>query len=107
MPYGNPGPGGGNPNEAASDPFADAEMPEKQAAPTEEKEHEEGVTAMLPKSILAGKEFKPGEEVVLKIVAMHDDQVEVTYATGKGGDEGGEYSESKPTGDAEMASMME
>lgn len=97
MPY-------GNPNEAASDPFADAEMPEKQSAPQEEKGSEEGVTAMLPKSILAGKDFKPGEEVVLKIVAMHDDQVEVTYASEKGGEEYGEPPHSE---DAEMASMME
>ena len=37
-------------------------------------------TALLPKSILAGKEFNVGDEVVLKIVAMHDDEVEVEYA---------------------------
>lgn len=40
----------------------------------------EGETALLPSSILAGKEFKPGQEVVLKIVALHGDQVEVSYA---------------------------
>lgn len=47
----------------------------------EDQEHE--TSALLPKSILAGKEFSVGEEVVLKIVAMHDDEIEVEYATGK------------------------
>lgn len=37
-------------------------------------------TALLPKSILMGKKFKPGEEVVLKIVHIYDDEVEVAYA---------------------------
>jgi len=46
-----------------------------------EEEHE--TSALLPKSILAGKDFKVGEEVVLKIVAMHDDEIEVEYATGE------------------------
>lgn len=52
---------------------------------------EEGETALLPKSILAGKEFKPGDEVVLKIVHMYEDEVEVAYA-----------SEKEPEGDTGM-----
>ena len=44
-------------------------------------------TALLPKSILAGKDFKPGEEVVLKVLRILDDQVEVAYATGEGSKE--------------------
>lgn len=55
-----------------------------------DKEESEGTTALLPKSILAGKEFKPGEEVVLKIVHIYDDDVEVEYATGKEDEEKGE-----------------
>lgn len=57
----------------------------------------EGETALLPKSILGGKEFNPGDEVVLKIVGMHEDEVEVSYASEKSGsaekpgaDDGGE-----------------
>lgn len=51
------------------------------AEPAEEsKEEYEQETALLPKSILGGKEFSPGDEVVLKIVAIHEDEVEVEYA---------------------------
>lgn len=45
-------------------------------------------TALLPKSILMGKDFKVGEEVVLKITAIRGDSVQVEYATGGGEDEG-------------------
>jgi len=71
-----------------------------------EEMHDEGdePTALIPKALLAGKDFKPGEEVVLQIVRIHDDEVEVKYATEKGGD--GEYSEPKSS-DPEMASLME
>lgn len=64
--------------------------------------------AILPKSILAGKDFKPGEEVVLKIVEIHDDEVVVEYAPEKGGEGeegGGGYSEPQST--PEMQSLME
>jgi len=51
-------------------------------APTERDESEaEGSTALLPKTVLGGKEFKPGEEVVLKIVHVYEDEVEVEYAS--------------------------
>lgn len=46
------------------------------------KDESETPTALLPKSILGGKEFKAGEEVVLKIVKVYGDEVEVEYATG-------------------------
>lgn len=53
------------------------------SAPEKDNESEEGETALLPKSILAGKKFEVGEEVVLKIVHEYDDEIEVAYATGK------------------------
>lgn len=70
----------------------------------DEQEAEEP-TALLPKSILAGKKFDPGDEVVLKIVAMHGDEVEVEYATEKPGEE--DHDESKPHDDmdGELSSM--
>ena len=68
---------------AAAAPPAEAEKPE---APAEESKP---TTAVLQKSILAGKEFKPGDEVILKIVAMHDGEVEVAYATGEEKSESG------------------
>jgi len=48
-----------------------------------EDEKDMGETALLPKTILAGKKFNPGDEVVLKIVHLYDDEVEVAYATDK------------------------
>lgn len=47
------------------------------------EDKDEGATALLPKSVLGGKEFKVGEEVVLKIVHEYEDEVEVAYATEK------------------------
>lgn len=62
---------------------AGGEKPAEGAPAAPEKEDEGGTTALLPKSILGGKDFKPGEEVVLKIVRIHDDEVEVEYAPEK------------------------
>lgn len=51
----------------------------------EEKEPSENeATAELPKAVLGGKEFKPGEEVVLEIVRVGEDSVVVKYASEKG-----------------------
>jgi hypothetical protein len=63
---------------------------EEGEAPHDEQEEE--TSALLPKSILAGKEFKVGEEVVLKIDAIHDDEIEVSYATGKSKEPAGDES---------------
>lgn len=60
-------------------------------APPMEGATEGGETALIPKSLLAGKEFKPGEEVVLKIVHIFDDEVEVQYAPEKPDSEEEEY----------------
>ena len=39
-------------------------------------------SALLPKSLFGGKEPKPGEEFVFKVVQVHGEEVEVEYATG-------------------------
>lgn len=49
----------------------------------EDMDKEGGQTALLPKSILGGKEFKAGEEVVLKITHVYEDEVAVEYASEK------------------------
>ncbi|HTQ50763.1 MAG TPA: hypothetical protein VMJ12_08625 [Candidatus Acidoferrales bacterium] len=54
----------------------------------DEDEKSDSEEAILPKSILAGKEFKVGDEVVLKITGIHDDQISVKYAPVKADDEG-------------------
>lgn len=48
---------------------------------------EGGESALIPKSLLMGKEFNPGDEVVLKIVHIYEDEVEVQYATEEPKDE--------------------
>ena len=104
MPAYNPG-GGQNPNDEM---FSDGPTPPKDGMEEGDKGE---VTGILPKEILAGKDFKPGEEIVLKIVAIHDNDVEVAYASEEGKDqkEGSEpkeepMSETAPSND--MQSMM-
>lgn len=63
--------------------------PEEQEKPKDDG----GETAIIPKALLAGKEFKPGEEVVFQIVRFHDDSVEIKYATDESG-KGEDYKES-------------
>ena len=70
-----------------------------------------GETAIIPKSLLAGKDFKPGEEMVVKIVGIHGDKVEIAYAPEKGGEgeepEKAGMPEGMGGGDQEMQSMMD
>ena len=74
------------------DMYGDAEMGGKTEEPSKPEDKEEGKTYLLPKAVLEGKEFEPGDEVVLRIVAMHDDQIEVQYAPAKEKDEEGKMS---------------
>lgn len=60
------------PTGAGSD--AHASMPPESGEPS----------ALIPKALLAGKKFNVGDEVVLKITAMHGDSVQVEYAPEKG-----------------------
>ena len=91
-----------NPNSADSeDMYGDAEIPaSKKSAPRDSSESEdaEGETALLPKNICPG--MKPGDELRLRVVRVHEDQYEVEYE-GKGGEK------AEPPEDNEMASMME
>lgn len=56
--------------------------------------------AILPRSILAGKEFNVGDELTLKVTAIRDGEISVKYATGK--DEPAEPEEASGDGKAEM-----
>jgi len=47
----------------------------------DDSEEPEEKTALIPKSLLMGKDFKPGEEVIFKIVHLYEDEVEIAYAT--------------------------
>jgi hypothetical protein len=63
--------------------------------------------------LLAGKKFEVGDEVVLKIVGMHEDEVAVEYASEKPDDDKDKGDENEPpppppppSGGDEMESMM-
>lgn len=66
--------------------------PNKQEREEDMDERDEA-TALLPKSVLGGQDFEPGDILELEIVATHEDEVEVRYSKEKGGkgeDEGEE-----------------
>ncbi len=86
-----------------ADYYQDAEAPESNDQGPSDEEHEDSgeQTALLPKGILGGKEFKPGEEVVLQIVADHGEEVEVKYAS----EEGAKGDSAMGKADTELASM--
>lgn len=93
----------------SEDNYSDAAMPdsegtEKETAPKEETDSPRG---LLPKSILAGKDFKPGEEIVLKIVAIHDDEVEVEYSYGDEKKPSAPEKSEPAEPPSEMSAMME
>lgn len=73
------------PEAAADDLYSDGEDSGAEA-PKEEAKQEDSPAAVLPKSILAGKTFNVGDEVVLKITGMHGDEVTVEYAPAKKGE---------------------
>lgn len=71
------------------------EMPEAAKAGSEpepeksDTEEASGSTTLIPKSLLAGKDFKVGDEVVLKITHEYDEDFAVEYAPEKPKEKGG------------------
>lgn len=62
----------------ASDEYYDE--PDDQTEPTEAGSGEgETAVGLLPKSILMGKDVSVGDELVLKITGINDDQIQVAY----------------------------
>lgn len=100
MPYGTNNPGGGGEDYFESNgtksPKVEGEM-----------EDEHMPSAVLPKSILAGKHFEVGDKVELTITGIHDDEVTVEYSYGDK-DKGAESEPAEtPTPDENsMAAMM-
>lgn len=88
--------------------YSDAEETPTPAPGGESEGEGSGQTALLDKSILGGKPFNVGDELVLKVEAIHENEIEVSYAKGSGEDE--DYSEGDdahaPPPRSEMASMM-
>jgi hypothetical protein len=104
MAYNNPGPS------SDSAMYEDAEpKSQEKSEPDDKKESDGETTAVLPRSILAGKDFKPGEEIVLEIVSSHEDEVVVKYAEPKSEEKPMESDRGSMGGsdDSEMAGMYE
>lgn len=86
------------------------DAPESVAAPAPdaaEPKEESGPTALVPKTLFAGKEAKPGDVFDFEVVAVHEGEVEIKYSTGSGG-----HQESAPDGvedhpEGGMSSMLE
>lgn len=96
-------------DDAASAPGAEPATTTEEAPPQETEgkadesqkpEETDQPSDLVNKALLAGKDFKVGDEVVFKIVAFHGDQVEVQYAPEKAeGGEGGETEGGEPEGE--------
>lgn len=69
-----------------NDYYSDA-APSPEAAPAtapesaEPEEASENQTAVLPKAVLGGTDFKPGEKMILEVVEVMEDSVLVRYPT--------------------------
>lgn len=86
-----------NPEAAAAEEAPQPE-PEAEAQP----EAEGGKTAVLPTEFFGGG-VKPGDTCTVRVVRVHDNQVEVEYETESSGGE----MEEAPMPKGDMASMME
>lgn len=97
------------PTEAPAKPM---DKGKAEGAQDEQHDERDEKTALLPKSVLGGKEFKPGDELVLEVVQTLEDEVLVKYASGKdegeGEDGGAREEQPEPTGRAgAMNSFLE
>lgn len=72
-----------------------------------EEAGEESPRGLIPKSLLMGKEFKPGDKIILKIEAIHGDEVEVSYPEEGADEPAADKAAAPPAGGGEMAPMME
>lgn len=70
---------------------------------TEENTPEDsGDTLHVPSEFCAGMEFKPGDEITMKVVSVGDDGVEVAYAKPE---DSNEKPDSRESANAELDSM--
>lgn len=97
-----------NPGHSEEDMYSDGGDDAPESKGQKEEQEQEAVTE-IPKSVMGGKEFNVGDEIVLKIVKKTEGGALVSYAPAKKGEgEGSEdYSEGEGEGDSEYSSMME
>lgn len=63
------------------------------APPSEDKSEAAPTTDIIDKALLAGKEVKPGDRIILEVVATHGNEVEVKYASEESAEPEGEMGE--------------
>lgn len=68
-------------SDAAPEAAAQQEPATEPEPPPEEDSDTSQTTAELPKAVLGGQDFKPGEEVVLRVVQVMENSVLVEYAS--------------------------
>lgn len=93
--------GSSNPGPGPEDYFDDSPKMEPKDMQKEGTEQ----TGLLPKALMAGKDFKVGDEIVMKITAIHEKDFEVEYAPEKEGSKEEEAGETPAEERAEMAGM--
>ena len=98
MAYGSPNPGHSMAEEESY--FNDGPKSEPKDMQKEGMEQ----TGLLPKALMAGKDFKVGDEIMMKITAIHEKDFAVEYAPEKGAEEEAEGPHDEG---AEMAGMGE
>lgn len=49
----------------------------------EGSQEDDSDTTLIPKSLLAGKDVKPGDKIMLEVVHSYNDELEVSYAHSK------------------------
>jgi hypothetical protein len=62
-----------------SDEMYDEPDDQQERLDSENSDEAASAVGLLPRTILMGKDAEVGDEIVLKITGLHDDQIEVAY----------------------------
>lgn len=93
-------------SKGSDDYFGDGMQGEKHESETDQGGEARG---LLPKDLMAGKDFKVGDEIMLKITAIHEKDFEVEYAPEKSDEDNSAQPPTEGEGqpnESDMASMM-
>ena len=84
----------------ASDADDQSKATEPEPKETDDNGADDATEALLPKSILAGKDFNVGDKLEVEVTAIHDKEISVKYSTGK------DDESSEPMDKADMPAKM-
>lgn len=80
------------------------EAPMDEGSKESEKSEVQPHSELVSKKLMGGQEVKPGDEIVVQVVAVHGDEVEVKYAPHK---EGGQEESGEMDEDEQLAALAE